>query len=439
METTHTEETKALYEWDLDTEQDFSLDLDYYDEKKQEDKLWQARTGLNPETLCGAIETLIFMSDRPLALNKIRAQIDEDIPLRVLHESLSRLQDEYESKHHGIRLLEVAEGYQFRTKPAYSKFVQDLFKVNSLVLSPTSLEVLSIIAYQQPISKNDVEKIRGVDSSHIIRGLMDKRLVKMLGRSEEMGRPSLYGTTLEFLEVFNLKDLSELPSEHELQEIAEGDRVGDINEIRSIVASEKKSFEYDEIVELDELATSIRSISSDTDFLRSLKAEDKKRKSDDGEVIRSAFDILEDYIRNDEIVVENKSSSESDVLTSAADVNVVSLEALSGDSLLNAPEQLDEEEELIIDEVNFDSFTIDPEEAELSVNKEFEEIDVAIEDAFSKLLEAANPAPSIEDQEQKLSEVTDNAINKACELGIDLNFLQSDETDTSQDDQNDIE
>ena len=140
------------YEWNLKNEkEDFSLDLNFYDEKQQEDKLWQARTGLNSETLCGAIETLIFMSEKPIPLNKIKAQIDEDLPLRVVHESLNRLQEEYEAKHHGIRLIEVAEGYQFRTKPAYSRFVQDLFKVNSLVLSPTSLDVLAIVAYKQPI------------------------------------------------------------------------------------------------------------------------------------------------------------------------------------------------------------------------------------------------------------------------------------------------
>ncbi|HLT22853.1 MAG TPA: SMC-Scp complex subunit ScpB, partial [Bacteriovoracaceae bacterium] len=185
------------YEWDLSveevalkeiseveetevvaTEGDFQLDVSFFDEKEQEDMLWQARTGLNPATLCGAIETIIFMSDKPISIQKIKAQIDPELPLRVIHESLSRLQAGYEEKHHGIRLVEVAEGYQFRTKATYSKFVQNLFKVNSLVLTPTALEVLAIIAYKQPVSKTEVEKIRGVDSSHIIRALMDKRLVK---------------------------------------------------------------------------------------------------------------------------------------------------------------------------------------------------------------------------------------------------------------------
>src|SRR5680860_256448 len=118
------------YQWDLATEveasveeevtvmapeeNDFNLDLSHYDEKEQEDMLWQARTGLNPETLCGAIETIIFMSDRPISIQKIKAQIDNELPLRVIHESLVRLQAGYEEKFHGIRLVEIAEGYQFR-------------------------------------------------------------------------------------------------------------------------------------------------------------------------------------------------------------------------------------------------------------------------------------------------------------------------------------
>ncbi len=129
------------------------------------------------------------MSDRPVSLLKIRNLIDEDISLRLVHESINRLQEEYETKHHGIRLQEVADGYQFRTKATYSKYVQDLLKVTSLILSPTALEVLAIIAYKQPISKTAIDKMRGVDSSHIVRGLMDKRLVKIIGRSEELGRP----------------------------------------------------------------------------------------------------------------------------------------------------------------------------------------------------------------------------------------------------------
>ncbi|MBT7668266.1 MAG: hypothetical protein HN623_01710, partial [Bdellovibrionales bacterium] len=105
---------------------------------EQEEKLWQARAGLNMETLCGAIETVIFMSERPIPLTKIKNLIDEELPLRAIHQAISRLQQEYESSHHGLRLMEIAEGYQFRTKVRFSRFVQDLYKVNSLVLTPAT-------------------------------------------------------------------------------------------------------------------------------------------------------------------------------------------------------------------------------------------------------------------------------------------------------------
>ena len=145
------------------------------------ENIWKEETGLDEETLCGAVETVVFMSDKPVAIKKIKKLIHEEIPLKLLYEAISKLQKDYETKRHGIRLVEVAEGFQFRTKPIYSKFVQDLFKIQGLQLTQSALEVLAIVAYRQPVTKFDVEKIRGVDSSHLIRTLIDKRLVKISG------------------------------------------------------------------------------------------------------------------------------------------------------------------------------------------------------------------------------------------------------------------
>ncbi|MEK6625522.1 MAG: SMC-Scp complex subunit ScpB, partial [Bdellovibrionota bacterium] len=200
------------------------------------------------------------------------------MPLNVLHEALLKLQAGYEATHHGLRLQEVAEGYQFRTKATYSKYVQDLFKVNALVLTPSVLEVLAIIAYKQPVSKPEIDKIRGVDSAHLIRTLMEKHLVKIVGRSEDLGHPSLYGTTHEFLEVFNLSTLESLPPEHELTDLAKSSDVGKIADIRQICSGgDKKRFVFDELAELDQLSESIKNIVSETDFTRNLASEEKKR------------------------------------------------------------------------------------------------------------------------------------------------------------------
>ena len=337
------------------------LEAEFLDDEKQEDSLWQARTGLNFDTLCGAIETIIFMSDKPVPISKIKSLIDEDMPLRVIHQSLMRLQEEYESRHHGLRLVEVAEGYQYRTKATYSKYVQDLFKVNSLVLSPTALEVLAIIAYKQPVAKTEVDKIRGVDSGHIVRGLIDKRLVKVCGRSDEMGRPVLYGTTPEFLEVFNLANIDELPPQHELEESIENN-VGKISDIKTIVHDgDKAQFVFDDMEELEGLASSIKEIAADTDFTSALKNQEKNKAkmakaaaaedagTDEGsgasqevEGPRTAFDILEEYVSKQLIINVNNESLVSEMMSMSADPIVIS-DLTAGP--FNVPEDIEEEEE----------------------------------------------------------------------------------------------
>ncbi|MBL6989435.1 MAG: SMC-Scp complex subunit ScpB [Bacteriovoracaceae bacterium] len=291
--------------------------------QSEEDTLWPIRTGLDEDTLCGAIETIIFMSDKPVSLVHIKRVIDPDMPLKVVHKSIGRLQDQYEQTQHGIRLMEVAEGYQFRTKATYSKYIQALFKVNALMLTPSALEVLSIIAYKQPVSRPAIDKIRGVDSSHIVRNLMDKRLVKISGRSDDLGKPVVYGTTVEFLEVFNLADISELPPEYELETIAD-EGVGQISDIKDITyGNNTRNFEYDEIEELDRLSASIKSISSETDFTKSLKIEDKKRLTQEGHVAKSAFDLLEEFQMQDEVQRQNEQASNSELILPIIDANVI--------------------------------------------------------------------------------------------------------------------
>ncbi|MBI99797.1 MAG: SMC-Scp complex subunit ScpB [Halobacteriovoraceae bacterium] len=389
------------YSWDF-TKEEFSLDLDFFNEKEQEDKLWQARTGLNHETLCGAIETIIFMSDKPVTLQKIKTQIDTDLPLRVVHESIARLQEEYESKHHGIRLMEVAQGYQFRTKATYSNIVKNMFKVSSMQLSPTALEVLAIIAYKQPISKTAIESIRGVDSSHIVRQLMDKRLVRITGRSEEMGRPSLYGTSNEFLEVFNLNEITELPSESELNELASASDVASINEIKSIVQTgEKAKFDFDELEELDELSNSIKEIASDTIFTKSLIDMDKKRSTEEGVEKKSAFDLLEEYVSKAQVVEQNKASIVSELITNIIEPKTVN--PTTSDELFNVP-KLDDEEfdfselpksELVLEEDFDDSDIVDLEtsleETNLQAEEAMSELSTIDEDYSEEAVELNSP------------------------------------------------
>ncbi len=431
-----------------------------------DDLLWPARTGLNEDTLCGAIETIIFMSDKPVSIQKIKAHIDEDMPLKVIHESLQRLQAEYEQRHHGLRLLEVAEGYQYRTKATYSKYIQDIFKINSLVLSPTALEVLAILAYKQPVSKVEVDKIRGVDSGHVVRALMDKRLVKVVGRSEELGRPVLYGTTSEFLEVFNLADISGLPPEHELDELSRVSTVGKIADIKTLVhEGDKAKFKYDEFEELDQLSESIKNISSETDFTTSLKIEEKKRHSNDGVEIKSAFDLLEEFVNRKLITEQNKCAVESLLATNIIDPQVVhDLEA----GPFNIPHDDEDEEEFqmidldtglpITDEdfneeddgMGFDDSLIAEDEYDIIIDLELDSDDsddsddseVSEEEALSRALDNAfsnltgehlesklsdeefSFGGVLDDKNQELDDLTSGMIEKGQVLDLDLSFLK---------------
>lgn len=409
------------YSWDF-TKEEFNLDLDFFNEKDQEDKLWQARTGFDSETLCGAIETIIFMSDRPINLQKIKTQIDPDLPLRVVHDSIARLQSEYEARHHGIRLMEVASGYQFRTKATYAKVLQSMFKVSSLQLSPTALEVLAIIAYKQPISKTAVESIRGVDSSHIVRALMDKRLVKITGRSEEMGRPSLFGTTSEFLEIFNLNELTDLPSEIELDEIASNNEVGEISEIKSIVQSgDKKMFDFDELAELDLLSESIKDIASDTFFTRTLKDLDKKRVTEEGVEKKSAFDILEEHVNMAQVVEQNRSSMESSTLTTMMEPRSVSLSQLK--EFLNAP-KLDEDEFDIEVELEDDSFPEISSSFEELDSSSMREIEAKADDILEKSHELINQLSNDQTLDDELDLAFDNLLAGNEEDQIDNSQIE---------------
>lgn len=430
-------------------EEGFALELDHFDPLLQEDKLWQARTGLNEDSLCGAIETIIFMSDKPVALEKLRKLIDEDLPLRVVHEALTRLMDSYEVIQHGIRLVEVADGYQYRTKATYSKYVQDLFKVSSLVLTPTALEVLAIIAYKQPVSKIEVEKIRGVDSAHIVRGLMDKRLVCVAGRSDEMGRPVLYGTTPEFLEVFNLPNISSLPPEHEVEEMSKV-KVSKMADIKQLVhTGDKEKFMFDEMEELESLTESIKSIASDTDFIKSLNSQDKKKSSANEEGARSAFDLLEEYVNNEIVITENKASVDSELMTAVTDPNVVT-DLTAGP--FNIPEEDDflEEEFEMIDldtgEPIRDEEEILGEDLLKTDESEEAELSAALDEAFSRLTgeslaevdeelkkELGLGEKNLEVKEEELEAKTEEIINKAEDLDIDLSFLGNTDSDVLKD------
>jgi segregation and condensation protein B len=303
--------------------------------------------------------------------------------------------------------------------------VQNLFKINSLVLTPTALEVLAIIAYKQPVSKNEVEKIRGVDSSHIIRALMDKRLVKIAGRSEEIGRPSLFATTEEFLEVFNLADISALPPEYELEEMATKNTIGTIADIKSVVfRNDSKKFSMDEFEELDKLSEDIQNIASDTIFTSSLKSEEKRKTDGEVAVRKSAFDILEEFVNKEASLRQNMAAINSETLMNVVEPQIIDI-AQEG-VIFNAPEIDEEFEALRAQEI---AEIVEAEQAEEAMNLEAEalELEKALDFAFEQLtgekLEEGELDMHVDGEIKNLDLSVDLAIMKGKDFDLDLSFL----------------
>jgi segregation and condensation protein B len=161
------------------------------------------------------LEALLFVSGEPVTLAGLKACAD--LPEAEIRQLLDELAAEYRERDGGIHIVEIANGYQMVTNPAYAQWMKKFRSTGiSNKLSLPALETLAIIAYNQPIIKAEVEQIRGVNSDGVIKTLLDRRLIKIMGRKEVPGKPLLYGTTREFLQYFGLKDLTELPTIKEL-------------------------------------------------------------------------------------------------------------------------------------------------------------------------------------------------------------------------------
>jgi segregation and condensation protein B len=161
------------------------------------------------------LESIIFVSDTPVRLETLVEILPESSKEAIL-EGIQRIQKEYEEDFRGLELVEVAGGYQFRTKPRWAQWIQRLKKAKAVRLSRSALETLAMVAYRQPIIRPEIEAIRGVDSGWVLRTLLEKGLIKVMGRKDIPGRPIVYGTTQAFLELFSLNTLSDLPTLREI-------------------------------------------------------------------------------------------------------------------------------------------------------------------------------------------------------------------------------
>jgi segregation and condensation protein B len=185
---------------------------------------------LSGKSLRTIIESLIFVHDHPLSLDRL-ALILEEHERSDIRAALDELVEEYNAADRGIILAQVAGGYQLRSRPEHADYIRRLTKSKGVKFSQSALETLAIIAYRQPVTRAEVEYLRGVDSGGVLKSLLEKKLLRILGKKDVPVKPLIYGTSREFLELFGLKDLTSLPTLKEIQELAPPDPFADQPEL----------------------------------------------------------------------------------------------------------------------------------------------------------------------------------------------------------------
>ena len=179
---------------------------------------------MGSEEIKHAIEALLFASEKPLSPEQIQEAFEENLGVQEIRRALETLRSEYVEAHRGFKLFEIAGGFQLVSDPRFSSYLKRFYQAREKKrLSQASLETLSVIAYRQPATRADIEFIRGVNVDGAVKTLLEKGLIRIVGRKEVPGRPMLYGTTKEFLEHFGMNSIKELPAltEFKPEDIAE--------------------------------------------------------------------------------------------------------------------------------------------------------------------------------------------------------------------------
>ena len=187
------------------------------EEEEQADIAEEFGDSENEPTLESVVEAILFAGEEPMSVGRL-LKITEIGETKQIRDCIKSLNEKYKSNNSAFRIEQIAEGYQMMTLSVYNSWLKKLLRVRTdNKLTQAGLETLAIISYKQPIMRADVEAIRGVGSGEMIRSLMYKGLVKIIGRAEVLGRPMLYGTTKKFLEVFGMNSLKDLPKVEELK------------------------------------------------------------------------------------------------------------------------------------------------------------------------------------------------------------------------------
>lgn len=262
---------------------------------------------IEEERLDSILESILFASDRPVSLNQIKmvfkgTQVKSD----KIRKALDRLAVELAGSRRGVTLEEVPGGYQLRTKVDNMHFLSRTLKARPFKLSGPALEVLAIVAYKQPVIKAEIDEIRGVESGHLLRALMEKGLVNFEGKSDLPGKPMQYGTTKKFLEIFGLRNLKELPTLSQIDELlpegidevqAEKPTLSQITENMAQEAGKTYSEGEEELMKITE---QLQVIETSTDFFEQEKLRQKqKRDEEKAQSLREALLVGEEISTRD--------------------------------------------------------------------------------------------------------------------------------------------
>jgi segregation and condensation protein B len=223
MERTMTKEEKTNIEYRMSNnecrtsdEEQADLSKDDLDSRFRGNDKESVGNDENKPTVESVVEAVLFAGDEPLSMARLTDIVGTST--KHIRHHIKNLNDKYQANNNAFRIEEIAGGYQMLTLSSYNPWLKKLLRVRSdSKLTPASLETLAIIAYKQPVIRADIESIRGVAVGEIVRSLMYKGLVKIVGRAKVLGRPMLYGTTKKFLEVFGLNTLKDLPKIEELK------------------------------------------------------------------------------------------------------------------------------------------------------------------------------------------------------------------------------
>jgi len=186
-------------------------------EPTQDDESAAATDDVTPSPIADQLEAALMVTDRPLAAAKLSIALG-DVSTGQIKQAVEQLNDVYQRTGRSFRIEQVAGGWQILTLPAFAEVVSGIRRTRAVTkLGPAAMETLAIVAYKQPVLRADIEAIRGVACGEVLRSLMERKLVRIAGRAEELGRPMLYGTTSRFLELFGLASLKDLPPVEQFQ------------------------------------------------------------------------------------------------------------------------------------------------------------------------------------------------------------------------------